>query len=431
VLGLMKSDTRSRKNTEEHTTRKGGFLMKNELMKKIAILSVSFIVVSGGAVAANIPAMAKTFADVPLSTVEMLSTIPALFIIVSVLVSNTIARYLGYKRTIAIGIAIVLVSGIIPAITNNFWIIFISRALFGIGIGLFNSLLIAIISHFYDGDERSAMIGFQSAFEGLGGMTATFAVGQLLKIHWQTSFWVYLSALPVLILFLLFVPNVTYDEIRKEKSLNTSVERVPNKKANNEAEVGKRAFLGYIVLLVIVVVIYMSIAVKVTTLMTTLGYGDATDSSNILALIGVGAMAAGFLFGKVYRVTKKYTLPLAFFFMSIGMLLIGSSNSIFQTGIGAIICGFSVRTFIPYLFNKINASTAGNAGYRTSLLLVGFNFGSAFSPYGIALLERVYPVSSVRDIFFIEAAMMVILALIGVVLATRKPVEDEQPLVAE
>ena len=239
--------------------------MKNELMKKISILSVSFIVVSGGAVAANIPAMAKTFADVPLSTVEMLSTIPALFIIVSVLMSNTIARYLGYKRTIAIGIAIVLVSGIIPAITNNFWIIFISRALFGIGIGLFNSLLIAIISHFYEGDERSAMIGFQSAFEGLGGMTATFAVGQLLKIDWQTSFWVYLSALPVLILFLLFVPNVTYDEIRKEKSLNTSVERVANKKANNEAEVGKRAFLGYIVLLVIVVVIYMSIAVKVTT----------------------------------------------------------------------------------------------------------------------------------------------------------------------
>ena len=89
----------------------------------MSILSASLVVVSGGAIAANIPAMAKTFADVPLQTVEMLSTIPSLFIIISVLMSNLFARYLGYKRTILIGIAIVLISGIIPTLIDNFWII--------------------------------------------------------------------------------------------------------------------------------------------------------------------------------------------------------------------------------------------------------------------------------------------------------------------
>ena len=122
--------------------------MKKDLLLKMSILSASLVVVSGGAIAANIPAMAKTFADVPLQTVEMLSTIPSLFIIISVLMSNLFARYLGYKRTILIGIAIVLVSGIIPALIDNFWIILISRALFGFGVGMFNSLLVAIISHF-------------------------------------------------------------------------------------------------------------------------------------------------------------------------------------------------------------------------------------------------------------------------------------------
>ena len=63
----------------------------------MSILSASLVVVSGGAIAANIPAMAETFADVPLQTVEMLSTIPSLFIIISVLMSNLFARYLGYN----------------------------------------------------------------------------------------------------------------------------------------------------------------------------------------------------------------------------------------------------------------------------------------------------------------------------------------------
>ena len=136
-------------------SRKGGIQLKKALIMKISILSASLVVVSGGAIAANIPAMARTFADVPLQTVEMLSTIPSLFIIISVLLSNLFARYLGYKRTILIGIAIVLVSGIIPALIGDFWIILVSRALFGFGVGMFNSLLIAIISHFYEGDERA------------------------------------------------------------------------------------------------------------------------------------------------------------------------------------------------------------------------------------------------------------------------------------
>ena len=46
--------------------------MKKDLLLKMSILSASLVVVSGGAIAANIPAMAKTFADVPLQTVEML-----------------------------------------------------------------------------------------------------------------------------------------------------------------------------------------------------------------------------------------------------------------------------------------------------------------------------------------------------------------------
>ncbi|WP_086312138.1 hypothetical protein A5821_003418 [Enterococcus sp. 7F3_DIV0205] len=386
--------------------------MEHSKMKKISILAVSLVVVSGGAIGANIPEMAKTFSNIPLSLVEMLTTIPALFIIPAVLLSTTVAKFLGYKRTVLIGLGIVLVSGVIPALTTNFLLIFISRACFGFGVGLFNSLLVSLISYFYQGSERAATIGFQSAFEGIGGMTLTFTVGQLLKISWQTSFWVYLIVIPIFILFALFVPNVSEQDIRQSRVIEEISYETTGEK-QQVTTVSTLEFMGYVILLIMVVCIYMSITIKGTLLMTSLGYGDATDGSNIMSLIGLGAMAAGFSFGPIFNITRERTLPMAFLLMSGAMVLIGYSNSVLVTGIGALICGFSFRTFIPYLFNKINDGSAHQAAFRTSLLLVGFNIGSAFSPYGIALIDSLSGFNTIRGTFFSEAIILLVLAVVA------------------
>lgn len=151
--------------------------MAMKTIRKLALLSASFVVVSGGAIAVNVPAIARDFPEIPLPLVESLTTMPSLFLILSVLFSHAIARQIGYKQTVLAGLLLVLVSGLIPVFVHHFWIIFFSRALFGFGIGLFNSLLVSFIRHAYAGAERAAMIGLQSAFEGIGGMSISFLVG--------------------------------------------------------------------------------------------------------------------------------------------------------------------------------------------------------------------------------------------------------------
>jgi hypothetical protein len=88
------------------------------------------------------------------------------------------------------------------------------------------------------------------------------------------------------------------------------------------------------------------------------------------------------------------------------LVTIGLSDTVWVTGLAAAFCGFSFRTFIPYLFNKVNSSASGNANAATSLLLVGFNIGAAFSPYGIVLVERLFRLTSERGIFFLEGALL-------------------------
>ena len=128
-----------------------------ESMLKIALLSVSLLVASAPAINANIPAMAKAFPNVPLSTVELLTTISSMFLMISVLTSSFIARKIGYKQTILLGIIIVAIFGTLPAFTHSFWLIMVSRALLGYGIGLFNSLLVTMISYFYHGEIRTCV----------------------------------------------------------------------------------------------------------------------------------------------------------------------------------------------------------------------------------------------------------------------------------
>ncbi|MCC4045647.1 MFS transporter [Enterococcus gallinarum] len=366
-------------------------------MRKISLLSVSLLVVSAGAIAGNIPAIAQTYPSINPTLIELLTTLPSLFIILTILVSPKIGRKIGYKRTVQLGVGTVLIAGTIPIIVNSFALIFISRILFGIGVGLFNPLLYSIASSLYSGNKLATVIGMQSAFEGIGGMVITFLVGQLLTISWQFSFSVYLIALPILIMFIIFVPDIQ-PVVFKETELQ-------------KKEPVDKIFIKYLILLFIAVTIYMSIAVKVTPLLYFKGIGDATDGSNLLALVGLGAMTAGFLFGKVVQHLKELTIPISFASMGVAMLLLAISPNMLVASIAVTLCGFSFRTFVPYVFNEINQSSK-NAELNTSRLLIFFNIGTAFTPITISLLQKVFPFLNQIGLFYGEALLMLFLAIL-------------------
>lgn len=192
---------------------------------KLSLLSVSLLVVSGGAIAANIPAIMIAYPTINPTLIELITTIPSLFIILTVPFSHRFAKKFGYKFSVQLGIIIVLVAGISPMFTSSFWLLFFSRIIFGIGVGLFNPLLFALAKKLYQGKERSSIIGFQSAFEGIGGMIITFTVGQLLRMNWRLSFLAYGLALPIFLLFTWFVPNVSRETDENERKVEN--ERIP------------------------------------------------------------------------------------------------------------------------------------------------------------------------------------------------------------
>ena len=209
-------------------------------IEKYSLLSVSLLVVSAGAIAGNIPAIADTYPQINSMFVELITTIPSLFIILTVLISPKIAKKFDYKITVQLGICLVFLSSLVPVLVPNFWFLFISRMIFGIGIGLFNPLLYSFSSSLYSGKELTTVIGLQSSFEGIGGMLLTFIVGQLLKINWEVSFLAYSLTIPILFLFSRFVPTINREKVSTDTNL----------KKNNTKIGNSQSIIGYIFLLI-------------------------------------------------------------------------------------------------------------------------------------------------------------------------------------
>ncbi|MDU4735691.1 MAG: MFS transporter [Thomasclavelia ramosa] len=215
--------------------------------------------------------------------VERITTIPSLFLMFSVLTSGFIAKRLGYKQTIMIGIGIVSISGIIPVFFSNFYVVLLSRAALGFGIGLFNSLLIAMIGYFYEGNERVSLIGYHEALGGLGGMLITYIAGQLINVNWQASFIAYAIAIPVFFLFWRVVPKVETAIILKK-----------NEKSNQDNSTKKNGHFSIVFAFMILIIAgatpNMTMGIKVPSLIVEDGYGNASNGSTVIMFLSLGAM---------------------------------------------------------------------------------------------------------------------------------------------
>ena len=105
--------------------------MNKKMILKIAILSCCLVTVSQNAIAGNIPAIAYTFKNVALSTIELMTTIPSLFVMLAILLNGFLAKRMNHKTSLLIGLLICGIGGIIPYFIKEVYIMLISRAIFG------------------------------------------------------------------------------------------------------------------------------------------------------------------------------------------------------------------------------------------------------------------------------------------------------------
>lgn len=376
---------------------------------KVALLSISLLIMTAQSVAAAIPDMATTFTHESTSAIDLLTTIPNLGLIIGIFIGNFIVMGIGAKKTVILGLLIILLSGVTPVFANSYWVVFIARLIFGFGIGIYNSLAISLISTFYSGHELSTMMGFQSATQSMGNSLLSFVAGYLLIFNWHQAFGVYALALPVMILFALVIPN----KITLTQASNSS-------KQTTQTKPKQRINLPVVVISIVTFffyAIFMVVTVKISNLVVSEGAGTASVASVLLGWFTLFSMVIGFCYGFVQKLLKNAVLPVGVLLMVLGFGILG-----FWMGLAGIVIGISVvgagfAITVPYIYTVVNTDApAGSANLASSVMLIATNIGVFVSPILINFLASLTGNSSAIMDMKICAICYIILFVVVLIL---------------
>ncbi|KRN28237.1 major facilitator superfamily permease [Lactobacillus selangorensis] len=371
----------------------------NSFWFKAAVLSISLLSQAAPAVAGTIPLMRKTFAAQPLSAVETLSTAPNLGIMIFVILSGVVARQIGNKATVLLGALIALISGITPVFTSNFTIVLLSRFVLGAGIGLFNPLAYSYITYFYQGNEQATMLGYQTAVANFGSAALTFIAGMLISDGWHAAYWVYLSALIILLLVAFFIPNVK-----------------ANKQSATKLTTNK-SVVGYALYILLIYASFYCVIVKLASLLTEKSYGNGSTASTLISIMTIVGVIASIFYGRFYKALKKFVLPIAVLGLDILIGLIALSNNVWLTAIEVGLVGVCFVMVNPYLFGQ--ASNHGPQGADTatsSLLLMGINLGCFVAPMFIDFIASFFHNETASFALIISSVLLIVIGAINFVL---------------
>ena len=381
--------------------------MKLNSLAKFSLLSISILLMSHLAISPVIPNLYRLYnaqnPNIGLASVESLATIPAMMITVFVLLSNFIIKGIGKKNTVLLGLAIIFIFGLVPVFTTNFKIVFISRLLLGAGIGLFNSLSISMISDFFDEDTRGTMIGMRTAFLNIGKALTTFISGYLIVYGVQYTFLVYALALPIFVLFLVFVPNPKNNE-SKQISIKFHKETI---------------ILTLLTLLV--GISYMGATIKIPTLLVEKYHLHPEVSRNLLTILAISGIFSGFLFGELVKKFKNLTLSIMLLFMTCGSFIFAIFQSSILFTIGAILIGISFVGTMSFNFFYISKKLENKfINFATSVILVGGNIGVILTPVVLTKIPEVLHLEKYTTPFFITTTLILISTLVSYTVLRNK-----------
>ncbi|MTB64045.1 MFS transporter [Streptococcus sp. zg-86] len=382
--------------------------MKNTVMMRFSLVVISIFLMSHLAIAPAIPKLYEYYhaqnAGIGLASVESLVTVPAMMITITVLLSNLVVSWLGTKKTVLLGLGLIGLFGALPTFLTSFPLIVLCRLLLGVGIGLYNSLSISLISEFYQGDLRAQMIGLRTAFLNIGKALTTFIAGYVLLVGVHYTFLVYLLAFPVLILFYLSVPEPSHSQTRVKESL------VWNQK------------VGLIVALTFLVGIsYIGATIKIPSLLVTKYGFSTTSSSQLLTILALSGIVTGCFFGPILKSLGNATLFVVLISMGLGNFLFTLPVHFPLFVLASILVGMSFVGIMSFNFYYISKQfPQEQVHFVTSLAITGGNIGVVLTPILLTKLLEKFQIETFITPFYMSSSLMLLACLLAYVLVGLK-----------
>jgi MFS family permease len=378
---------------------------------KLSIYSFSILMMGVIAIAGGMGVIAQHF---PGRDINALIALPSIPIIIVTIVAGKLQEYIPIKVLVVIGILCFIVGGILPAFIDDFSTILIMRVIFGVGVGLAQTLSSALVGMHFEGAERQKVMGLQTSAQMIGAAVMMFASGYLARFGgWSGTFYVHLLAILSLIVVLLFLPM--------DKPLRNQKDGAPAEKIRLTG-----AAIGWALTLTIFLFGGMILAQFLALYMAEHNIGDADIAGWGTMIFAIGGFLMGLLYGKLNSAAKNVTLSIGLFVGVAAYLLVGFSENLALTIIGSFLYGACVSIVMASVMTATAMSVAPIAiPLAISLTTCGQNIGSYICPYVSLAAAGLFGPDLTRNVFICGAILFGVMGIItliwGIAQNSRKP----------
>ena len=341
----------------EKTNKNSGGMMA-------AILSLSLLtVMAGAAVAPALNVIQDFFNDEPGVLVQMIISIPAIFIVITNLAFPALAARFRAKGLLLAGLVLYVAGGSVAGIFDNIYAVLAARALVGIGVGIVMPMSTGLLAFYYPRDMQDRLMGYSSAMNQLGGSVATLIAGFLAAVSWRLSFLVYLMGLISIILCLLFLPN----------------DRISERQAAERREPVFRNFFPYIGGLFIVMFAFFVYPANFAIETAKDGIIPQQFIGVIMAFLDLLGFAGGLAYVHIRKKLKWRTRFLSPILFVIGYGLLAAFPGWFGAVLGSLFIGFASGEGIPFIISSAAMKAGKNAGSTVLPLISAALYLSQFT----------------------------------------------------
>lgn len=331
-------------------------MQKERRMKlTVTILSLSLLtVMAGAAVAPALDTISGYFSDVDKTLVQLIISIPALFIFITSMFFSRLCRKFRSRSLLLSGLVLYTAGGCAAGLFSNIFAVLVFRALVGIGVGIIMPMSTGLLAFYYTRDKQDRLMGYSSAMNQMGGVAATLIAGILAQINWRLSFLVYLMGLISIVLCILFLPD--------EKLAAEEEKQAKQKGVFREYY----TFVIAMFLLMFTFFVYPSDFAIETA-------GEGIIPAGMTAVIMAGADLVAFAGGLLFVHIKKragdltvYAAPVLFF---AGYILLAFAKGWAGALPGSACIGFANGIGIPYIISSASAK-AGKSAATTVMPMI-------------------------------------------------------------
>lgn len=339
------------------------------MKKKIAVMSLCFTTLLYMVLTVAVADLLAAFPNTPSDMVLLVLMLPNLTGIVGIIAIPFLARRLSTKALSLLGLMLLCLGGAMCLIFHDsLAVLMVAACIMGLAYGIISTLYPMLVNaHFY-GEERIEVMGLCAGMLQLGRLVSSLIGGYLARSHWYDVYWTFGFAVIALALVALLLPG---DEAAPRQEAKGDVDSL------RKGSVWKLSFFA-----AAFGCLYFVISTDGSLYIEGNGLGASDLTGWLNSLSCAVACVTSALYGRISRLSGRFTMPAAFTLIAVGYLFAGHFVGVLGAVVAFLASALAIALFTPWLMTAISdAANSHSAPTVTAIVLTCVNVGYFASPY--------------------------------------------------